>query len=208
MLREVNLIDHLPPFMQEFREMQHIMNAAGPEIQQLCDELERVKNNQFILSCDEQGIARYEKMLKITPSASDSLETRRFNVWMKYNDTKVYTDRALEEMLKSFCGPDGYKIISNYREYLLHMDVCLPVKNSYDSTYDMLKKIVPTNLVTTISNKLNEDAKGDLLTGSAASTVMMYEIPCNIVANKVVVELPMNTAVAGSIGATVTVQTI
>lgn len=207
MLRDVSLIDHLPPFMQEFREMQHIMAAENPEFQELCDELERVKNNQFILTCDEEGIARYERTLRITPSATDSLESRRFDVLMKYNDTKVYTDETLDEMLKSFCGANGYEIVRKYKQYKVDINTHLSIKNSYDSTHNFLKKIMPCNLVTTITNELNQDAKADLFVGSAANTVMMYEIPCNYSVNKSVVKLPLNTAVAGSIGATVTVQT-
>ena len=60
MIREVNLLSFLPEFVQEYREIKHIMNSEQPEIQKLEDETEIIKNNQFILSCDIDGIARFE----------------------------------------------------------------------------------------------------------------------------------------------------
>ena len=46
MVREVNLLGYLPPFMQEYVEMQQIMNAEQPDVQALEDETEKIKNNQ------------------------------------------------------------------------------------------------------------------------------------------------------------------
>ena len=48
MIREVNLLSFLPEFVQEYREIKHIMNSEQPEIQKLEDETEIIKNNQFI----------------------------------------------------------------------------------------------------------------------------------------------------------------
>ena len=56
MIREVNLLSFLPEFVQEYREIKHIMNSEQPEIQKLEDETEIIKNNQFILSCDIDGL--------------------------------------------------------------------------------------------------------------------------------------------------------
>ena len=47
MIRNVNLIEHLPLFVQEFREIQGIMNAENPEIQSVEDNSEQIKNNML-----------------------------------------------------------------------------------------------------------------------------------------------------------------
>lgn len=43
MIREVNLLSFLPEFVQEYREIKHIMNSEQPEIQKLEDETEIIK---------------------------------------------------------------------------------------------------------------------------------------------------------------------
>ena len=44
MVRDVNLIEHLPLFIQVYREIHLIMSAENPEFQLLADESERIKN--------------------------------------------------------------------------------------------------------------------------------------------------------------------
>ena len=48
MIRDVNLIGYLPPFIQEYMEIRKIMQAENPEFQFVEDESEIIKNNQFI----------------------------------------------------------------------------------------------------------------------------------------------------------------
>ena len=76
MIREVELLNHLPLFIQEYREIREIMKSENPEIQSLEDETEIIFNNQFIQSCNLKGIAKFEELMKITPEINDTLESR------------------------------------------------------------------------------------------------------------------------------------
>ena len=91
MLRTIDLLHYFPPFVQEYREIKHIMSAEEPEFQLVADESEILKNNQFIETCNEVGIARFEKILHITPSPDDTLESRRSRVLIRWNDAVPYT---------------------------------------------------------------------------------------------------------------------
>ena len=61
----VKLIEYLPQFMADRKEMQVITSAEDPEFTLFWAVLKRVINNQFITTCDEQGISKFEKMLKL-----------------------------------------------------------------------------------------------------------------------------------------------
>ena len=76
MIREVELLNHLPLFIQEYREIREIMKSENPEIQSLEDETEIIFNNQFIQSCNLKGIAKFEELMKITPEINYTLESR------------------------------------------------------------------------------------------------------------------------------------
>ena len=56
MIRDVNLIGHLPLYVQGYREIKGIMDAEEPEVQLVEDISEVIKDNMFILHADEEGI--------------------------------------------------------------------------------------------------------------------------------------------------------
>lgn len=151
MLREVNLIEHLPLFIQEYREIKHIMTAENPEFQLICDESERIKNNQFIQSCDLNGIARFEKILKITPSDGETLQLRISRVLTKWNDLVPYTWKTLLDKLDILCGVGNYAIELDTDDYKIHVDVSLPIKSAFDVVVATMEEILPANMICTCS---------------------------------------------------------
>ena len=64
-MREVNILNYLPEFMQEYMEIKCILELENKELQKEYEEIERAFNNSFIFSTDKQGIAIFEKMMKI-----------------------------------------------------------------------------------------------------------------------------------------------
>ena len=63
-MKEINLIDWLPRYLQEYREIKEIMSTENPEIEYLYKEIDITMDNQFIHTCNEKGIERFEKLLK------------------------------------------------------------------------------------------------------------------------------------------------
>ena len=74
MIREVDLISYLPPFIAEYKQVSRTLEAENPEFRIVWEAANRVLYNEFIATADEYGIGRYEKMLKIYPSKEDTLE--------------------------------------------------------------------------------------------------------------------------------------
>lgn len=102
--REINLINYLPLYIKRYREIQQITNTENLELQLLADESERLKNNQFIFTCNETGISRFESLLNITPEAEEPLDLRISRVLMRWNDMTSYTWKTLVQKLDIFCG--------------------------------------------------------------------------------------------------------
>lgn len=80
MIREVDLVSYLPPFMQSYKEPVAALEAENPEFSLMWSATDRCLRNRFISTADEYGISRFEKMLKIYPTADDTLESRRSRV--------------------------------------------------------------------------------------------------------------------------------
>lgn len=146
----MSIKDLWPPIMQELREFQKIAEIEDSLFEQLKQEIESIVDDQFIQTATEKGIARRERMLRISPFADDTLETRRFRVQGVWNDKLPYTYRVLQERLDSLCGPDGYVIELNAGEYSLNIKTELTKKRMFDEVVRFTRQMVPANIVITV----------------------------------------------------------
>ena len=146
MTRTIDLLSYLPPFMREYREMKYIMSAENPELQLLNDNSETLMDNQFIVSCNEQGISRFEKMLNIEPLPSDSLQTRIGRVWAKWIDTIPYTIKALKNKLDVLAGEGTHTEVVDYNNYTLSVKIDIESSNVFKAVNELLEDIIPMNM--------------------------------------------------------------
>ena len=56
MIRDVDLVSYLPPFMQTYKEPVAALEAENPEFQIIWKATDRVLYNRFISTADEYGI--------------------------------------------------------------------------------------------------------------------------------------------------------
>ena len=161
MLRDVDLIKHLPPFLQKYREMVLVTNTENPEFQFVHDEAERILNNTFILSADEDGIARFEKILGIYVAKDETLEARRSRVMSRWNDISPYTYNALVSKLHSLHNSDNFIINRNYDDYEIEIITHLELPGQVEELDRILDFIMPANLIVDSKNRLECHAKGD-----------------------------------------------
>ena len=107
-MREPNILDYLPLFLQEIKEMQAYANAENPELKMLWDRIQDVWNDQFLYTMTENGCEKWEKMLGIIPLSNDTLQDRRNRIITRLNTNNVYTYPSLIEKMTSMLGEDGY----------------------------------------------------------------------------------------------------
>lgn len=155
MIRNVNLIDHLPPYIQKYREMQVIMNAENPDVQAVEDASEIVKNNMFVLHADEAGIERYERMLGLTPSKDDSLYKRQTRVLTYYANDTIYTLHDLIEYMDVICGAGNYTLELIPDKYTINIEVSPNDDDLTNTIASMLMNVLPANMVYKVVLKFN-----------------------------------------------------
>ena len=64
MIREVDLVSYLPPFMKEYKQIHAALEAENPEFSMIWNAADQTLRNAFIETADEYGIGRVEKMLQ------------------------------------------------------------------------------------------------------------------------------------------------
>ena len=76
MIRQIDLVSYLPPYLQAYREQVAALAAENPEFLLIWDAVDKVLYNHFICTADEYGISRYEKILGIRPTEDDNLDRK------------------------------------------------------------------------------------------------------------------------------------
>lgn len=181
------LIHYLPPFTQEYKEMQEIMKAEQPEIDLLWNAVEGVFADQFIQDATENGVSRWESMLGISPKGTDTLDERKFRILSKLNQELPYTMRKLEQVLTTLCGVDGYSIELNAAEYNIEVKLGIANHNNYGEVERILKAMIPANLTQVVTLLFNrwESVKNDNQTWS--DVLFYHETWHNVLYNNQVV---------------------
>lgn len=151
MAKEVDLLSYWMPVLRNLKEFKEIAKAEEPEIRNILEAIDRTLNNMFIETADEYGIERFEKMMGIYPEEGADLETRRFEVSVKWNDKLPYTEETLNNLLLVLCGENGYGLTMDYDNYKLIVKLALENEHNFDEVAEMLDRVVPANLVTFIT---------------------------------------------------------
>lgn len=149
------LIDYLPHILREYREFKGITDGQQWLFEQLWAAAEKALDDQFVDTATENGIARWEKILNITPKGSDTLEARRFRIKTRLNEQLPFTMTTLRQQLSTLCGEDGYTVDLAVGTYLLIVRIALASKSNFNDVADMLQRVVPANIVINLDLKYN-----------------------------------------------------
>lgn len=146
------LIEYLPECLREVKENKAILTMAEqPEMENLWGAVDDVMNDQFILDATENGVSRYEAIMKIAPKANQSLDDRKFAILTKNNEQTPFTFASLKQKLGLLCGEDGYCVTRDVKNKILTVRVALTSKNNYGDVEALLERVVPANMVIDLS---------------------------------------------------------
>jgi len=158
-IRTIDLAGYLPEVLKDVTEMRAIMAAETPGVQAIWQACEDCMNDQFITEATEKGIARREKMLNITPFATDTLEDRRFRLLVRYSETIPYTRKSLAAMIESLCGVGCYALTITTTTFTVNVKVALAAKKQDSIIVDLLERVLPYNMVFTVELLYNTWAR-------------------------------------------------
>ncbi len=144
MIREVDLVSYLPPFMQSYKEPVAALEAENPEFSLMWSATDRCLRNRFISTADEYGISRFEKMLKIYPTTHDTLESRRSRVQSKWFNTIPYTWKVLLQKLLVLCGDSDFEVTGDFKTgYTLYIDTDLELYGQVEELENIINTMIP-----------------------------------------------------------------
>ena len=147
-----NLIDYLPAILRSVREYKAIlMGGEQDEMSALWDGVSDAFDDQYLNSATLNGVQRWESILGIFPRGTDGLEARKFRILARLNEQLPYTLPVLKTLLSALCGEEGYTVEVLHEEYLLTVRVLLIARSNFGDVDELLKKIVPANMIIDLS---------------------------------------------------------
>ncbi len=142
----VDILRSWPPYLQEKLEMQELAETLNLSLKELYAAMDKAYRNFFVMTADEDGLARFEDYYGIQPRNDSTLEDRRLEILAKMQTRLPYTKRMLNQLLKALLGEDMYTLEIKTSEYLVKVTVELRRKNQVQSVADLLRRVIPANM--------------------------------------------------------------
>lgn len=142
---EIDLSKHYPQTIGELEEFIQIAKVENKNFNKVRIDLQKIFSTRFIHDLDDDGIARWEKMLKLKRQRTDDLELRRMRVLAKINNTLPYTWNSLRQLLDSVFGAGKYHLSLDQQDYVI--ELLIPSeRNYYKELNNILEPMVPLNI--------------------------------------------------------------
>ncbi len=177
------LIEYLPEFMREFREIKFLTGKEEEQAERLWAVLESIWANQYIETLDEEGCRRWEGILKIHFRGYRSLKERRDAILSKMAEQRPFTVRTLKQTLTTLCGEDGFTVDLRPNDYWLEIKVRVAAERPNRDAAGLLRavnsyidRVIPCNLtfVSSLFDRHNVSVKSYF--GCAVSVMKTYNV--------------------------------
>lgn len=176
MIREVDLVSYLPPYLDGYEENPATLEAENPEFILVWNAADRVLKNEFIETADEYGISRFEKILNILPSKEDTLESRRARVQSRWFSSIPYTLKAFISKLAALCGDTNFTITKNYEKYRIDIFTDLELFGQVDELEHIIETVMPCNMIVNSKNEMPCNVNGFALFGGGVVSMETFFI--------------------------------
>lgn len=164
MIREVDLVSYLPEFMQGYKEPVAALKAEDPEFTIVWKGTDKILYNHFISTADEYGIQRFEKLLNISPSDEDTLESRRSRCQSKWFNRVPYSMRVFLQKLMVLCDNTDFTVTDNFTEgYTLTVGTNLELYGQVEELEHIINTMLPENIVMESHNSIPCNIQGAAL---------------------------------------------
>lgn len=150
--RDIHVERYYPAVLAPAKEFKAIAEVVNPELNLVWQWVWQLFCNTFVYYIDEAGAARWESMLKLRPKATDDLAARRRRILAKINSQLPYTHRQLQNMLDATYGAGKSRVLINYNDYALWVDILASILTRTKEMRTFLRVIVPANMTIGISN--------------------------------------------------------
>jgi hypothetical protein len=146
------LINHLPEFMQNVKEISHLMASESEEINFIRSAVGRSLDNSFATFADgsKGGLDRWEKLLGIPHKEGRAIADRRREILVRLSTNSLpYTYNSLNAMLTRLYGADGMSrhfFLFDDKSYTITFYFEAILELSFLEIQRLLRRWIPANI--------------------------------------------------------------
>ena len=174
------LLALLPDWFKRVIEYPEIMAAYAKALSDVEKNIDQLWKNQYLQTCDEPTLALYEKLLKITPSGSDSVEYRRSIELNKYSMIVPFSEDFLRDKLDEIFGEDGYTLVIDSPNQTAELSVVRTVPRGLSIFFDLWFGIAPAQMEITAKEDIESEIDGARVFGGAVTSDINTDISQNV----------------------------
>lgn len=139
---------YLPRIYKNILEFDKLIETENELFSSINSETNKVKNNQYVLTADLDGIIMYEKILGITANpAIEDIEFRRNRIINRLSMTVPFTMRFLKNRLDEIIGKDRWTAYLDFDNYTLYIESAAENQVWYHEILVTVNKLKPANIV-------------------------------------------------------------
>lgn len=142
-----NIREYVPAIYKDVVEMETLVEVNDELLDLEEGFINDLESSQFINKAPEHAIAEYERLLKILPKTTDSIEFRRLRIINRLSMTPPFSLPYLREKLDSIIGKGKYTCYIDYNEYTLYVESSANNQFWADEIYITINKLKPANIV-------------------------------------------------------------
>ena len=156
------MLNRYPEIIKSIREFQALIKSQSIEVENLHNQLNRILENAYISTANEDRISEWERFLGIIPSEkgkstkSEWLEDRRATILARLYQTPKLNTKAISDIVGIFTGGTAE---SYFKDGTLYVFIDPPENNksyNFESVKQELQHKIPAHLAFEVNRKYQD----------------------------------------------------
>lgn len=147
-MAETDICQYWPPWFREILDFQALCRTEGEELRVMAIFMERVHQNFFVQTMDEETAAGWEAIFRIVPNpVTETLAFRRDRILNRLSMHPPFTLTFLYQRLDALFGPGNWEVEVDYPNYTLYIEAAVEDQQYFSEMSVTMDIIKPCHIV-------------------------------------------------------------
>ena len=147
-MAETDICHYWPPWFRERLDFQALCRTEGEELRVMAMFMERVHQNFFVQTMDEETAAGWEAIFRIVPNpVTETLAFRRDRILNRLSMHPPFTLTFLYQRLDALFGPGNWEVEVDYPNYTLYIEAAVEDQQYFSEMSVTMDIIKPCHIV-------------------------------------------------------------
>lgn len=142
------VMKYLPSYYEKILDFVELAETESIELDNMQGAIDRLFDDQFVLTSDEQAIRRRERMLGIQADPTrESLDFRKQRILNRYRTRPPFTIRYLQQQLDFLVGPGRALAEVDVQNFILTITTAIDEAVLFEELEHTVHTIKPANII-------------------------------------------------------------